>query len=216
MKKPKLISGLFTIILFLGVPGRFFAEDAEVKLNSNDGSTKMIVQDKDAKTVSSFDSAGNLVVSGTATVAGSKFSVGGATLVVASGNVGIGTTNPGAKLDVNGSAKISRYLTQAADTGITLSTADFGATITVNSGATQTVALPAVTASDLGAQFTIVKQGVGTVIVQAAGGTSIADSTSGGTIYNNSATETYATITLRLTSSTMWSILGGNGSWTTN
>ncbi len=216
MKRTILVKIFFGAVLFLGAAHPAFAEDAEVKLNSNDGTTKMIVQDKDANTVASFDSDGNLVVAGTATVAGSKFSVGGATLVVAGGNVGIGTTNPGAKLDVNGNAKISRYLTQAADTGITLSTADFGATITVNSGTTQTVALPAVTASDLGAQFTIVKQGAGTVTVQAAGGTSIADSTSGGTIYNNSATETYATITLRLTSSTNWSILGGNGSWTTN
>jgi hypothetical protein len=47
---------------------------------------------------------GQLIVVGTATVQGNSFSVGGSTLVVVAGNVGIGTTSPGAKLDVRSGA----------------------------------------------------------------------------------------------------------------
>lgn len=43
----------------------------------------------------------NVVIASTLTVQGNAFSVGGSTLVVTGGNVGIGTTNPGAKLEVN-------------------------------------------------------------------------------------------------------------------
>jgi len=136
-------------------------------------------------------------------------------LATAGGYVGIGTAVPVAALDVNGTAKISKYLTQANDAGITLTTADFGKTITLSSSTAQTITLPSVTVSDIGAQFTIIKLGTGQVTIQAAGGTYIADSGAGKTIYNNSAAETYATITLRLTTSTRWSILGGDGSWTT-
>ena len=80
--------------------------------------------------------------------------------------------------------------------------------------------LPPVTAADIGATITMVKLGTGIVMIQAADGTQIADSglSSAGTpkgIYNSSVTETYATITLRLTTSTIWSILGGDGTWTT-
>ena len=108
MRKKILVKTFLRICLLLSVAHPAFSEDAEVKLNSNDGSTKMIVQDKDAKTVSSFDSAGNLVVNGTATVAGSKFSVGGSTFVVRDGSVGIGTTGPGSRFEVVGGSSTFR------------------------------------------------------------------------------------------------------------
>ncbi|MEI7528773.1 MAG: hypothetical protein WCK76_07500 [Elusimicrobiota bacterium] len=108
MKKIMRIKSFWVMCLVLGIANIAFSEDAEVKLNSNDGSTKMIVQDKDAKTVSSFDSAGNLVVNGTATVAGSKFSVGGSTFVVRDGSVGIGTTGPGSRFEVVGGSSTFR------------------------------------------------------------------------------------------------------------
>lgn len=45
-----------------------------------------------------FSASGNMVIAGTSTVKGSAFSVGGSTLVVSGGNVGIGMTSPGYKL----------------------------------------------------------------------------------------------------------------------
>jgi len=132
------------------------------------------------------------------------------------GNVGIGTNSPGAKLEVVGTVKLNQFITQAADTGITLSASDFGKTVTVNSGSAQTVFLPSVDAGNIGAQFVIVKLGAGRVTIQAAAGTYISDSSYGGTIYNNAVVPPYASITLRLATATQWVLIGGEGSWITN
>lgn len=51
--------------------------------------------------------SGQLTTFSTITVQGSAFSVGGSTLVVKEGNVGIGTINPSKKLDVNGEIQVS-------------------------------------------------------------------------------------------------------------
>ncbi len=145
------------------------------------------------------------------------FSTGGAARLTidATGYVGIGITTPKATLDVSGTVKFAKYLTQAADTGITLAAADFGKTITVNSASVQTVTLPSVSAADIGAQFMVVKLGTGQVTIQAAAGTTIADSSVAGSIYNNAVTPAYATITLRLATATQWMLAGGEGSWIT-
>ncbi len=79
-----------------------------MKLKSVGG--KFIIQDKDAKTIAVFDSAGNFVTSGTATVVGSEFSVGGSTFIIKGGRVGIGTTAPVAALDVNGGVRVGNYV----------------------------------------------------------------------------------------------------------
>ena len=105
MKKTILVNGLFGLCLVFGAANYAFSEDGELKLNSADGSTKLVIQDKSAKTVTGFDSVGNIVTLGTVTVAGSGFSVGGSTFVVKDGSVGIGTTSPGAALDVNGAIR---------------------------------------------------------------------------------------------------------------
>ena len=131
------------------------------------------------------------------------------------GNVGIGVTSPAAALEVSGDARIAKRLTVAANTGMTVAVGDFGKTITVEAATPQTITLPSVTAGDIGAQLTVVKLGAGTVTIQSQAPDYIADSTSGGAIYNDTA-ETYATITLSVTGADMWSIMGGNGSWTTN
>ena len=121
-------------------------------------------------------------------------------------------------VDSLGKVKIARYVTQDKGTdpgAITVNASDFGTTFT-STGTASTTAyqLPAVTAADIGAQVTFVKLGPGKVTILAAAGTYIADSGAGGTIYDDSATETYATLILRLTTSTMWVIMGGDGFWT--
>jgi hypothetical protein len=115
----------------------------------------------------------------------------------------------------SGTATIPKFTVQAADSGITLTSADFGKTITVNSASAQTVYLPSVTAADIGATVTVVKLNAGIVTIQAPSGVYISDSGSAGTIYNNTSGESYATITLRLVNDTKWIIIGGDGSWTT-
>ena len=108
--KTTIIKSFFGAFLFLGIANCAFSADAEVKLTTNNGSTKMIVQDSDAVTVFSADSNGNTVINGTATVAGSKFSVGVIGVngfIVDTGSVGIGTASPGAKLEVAGQVKIT-------------------------------------------------------------------------------------------------------------
>ena len=113
MKKMTLIKSFLGMSLFFCLANHAFAEDAEVKLNSNDGTTRFIIQDKDAATVFGTDSDGNTVIKGTAVVTGSAFSVGGSTLVVKGGNVGIGTAMPAATLDVNGGLRVGNFTTAA-------------------------------------------------------------------------------------------------------
>ena len=105
MGKTILVKSILCLCLVLGLVNCAFSEDAEIKLNSNDGSTKLIVQDNAAVTVFSVDSDGNTVAGGTAAVAGAAFSVGGSTFVVKDGNIGIGTTEPVTLLEVNGAAQ---------------------------------------------------------------------------------------------------------------
>ncbi|HAT71640.1 MAG TPA: hypothetical protein DCS63_02360, partial [Elusimicrobia bacterium] len=68
MKKMTMINRFLGMSLFFCLANYAFAEDAEVKLNSNDGSTGFIIQDKDAATVFGTDSDGNTVIKGTAAV----------------------------------------------------------------------------------------------------------------------------------------------------
>ena len=135
--------------------------------------------------------------------------------VLKNGNFGIGTTSPGAILDVNGTAKIAKVLTAAQNSGVTLTTADFGKTITVSNGAGETVTLPDIGAGDIGGTFTIIKLNSGTVTVDAVGSDVIADSTAGGGINNTSATETFANITVQVAAADKWVVVGGHGTWTT-
>jgi hypothetical protein len=56
--------------------------------------------------------SGQAIITGTATVQGNSFSVGGSTFVVNAGNVGIGKLNPSFKLDVVGDVNITgNYIT---------------------------------------------------------------------------------------------------------
>jgi len=137
-------------------------------------------------------------------------------LIVSGGNVGIGTTNPGAKLEVAGDAKIAENFVVTVTTGSTLSTSDYGNTIVANNGSTYvTFTLPLLSSSDVGARLTFVKLGTGGMRIQAPSGNYIADSTSGGSLYTNE-NAVGCTVSLMAASSTNWVILGGDCVWQTN
>jgi hypothetical protein len=51
--------------------------------------------------------------------------------------------------------------------------------------------------------------------VQAASGDKIADSSTSGSIYDNTAGETYADITIQVAANNTWIVAGGHGTWTT-
>ena len=79
--------------------------------------------------------SGQAIITGTATVQGNAFSVGGSTFVVIAGKVGIGTTNPLAKLHILGSGDGNTFfgLTDSSiSNGIVMS--DNGTIITMGSG----------------------------------------------------------------------------------
>ncbi len=120
-----------------------------------------------------------------------------------------------ASATITGTALLARAPVAAADTGIVLSAADFGKTITVNSAFARTVVLPAVSAADIGATVTIVKLGLGAVAVVATGGAYIEDSTANGAIYNSVPALAYASITLRLVTATQWQPIDAQGAWVT-
>lgn len=107
MKIKMLVMSFLGVCLVPGIAPRAFAANEEIKLNSNDGTTKLVLQNNVGAAVFSADSDGNIVANGTAAVVGSQFSVGGSTFVVQSGNVGIRTASPGAKLEVAGQVKIT-------------------------------------------------------------------------------------------------------------
>ena len=75
-----------------------------------------------------FSVDGYTELRGSAAVSGGNFAVGGSTFVVKGGNVGIGTTEPGAKLEVRGSAFINDASYSLA--GIRLNTAYNGSNLT--------------------------------------------------------------------------------------
>lgn len=85
--------------------------------------------------------------------------------------------------------------------------------VSVNSATTQTIVLPdASTAYDK--DLTFVKLGSGKVIISAGSTDWIANSATGGSIYNEEASETYATLTLKaIPSASKWLIVGAHGTW---
>lgn len=100
-------------------------------------------------------------------------------------------------------------------TGQTLTTDQFGETITCTSTNPEVFYLPSVDASHIGGWFRFVKLGSGNLTIEAADSDKIADSGVGDTIYNDEPTQTYATLTLLLVSATQWAITEGHGTWTT-
>jgi len=79
--------------------------------------------------------------------------------------------------------------------------------------------LPELSAGDVGKPITLLKKGAGKVTVQAHTGQKIADSPESdgattGQIYDDVAGEVYASITLMAVTTTLWIIIGLDGTWT--
>lgn len=92
-----------------------------------------------------------------------------------------------------------------------------GVALTMSYASLKTFTLPtsANMSGHTGKEITFVKKGAGKVTIQAPAGVTIADSTSAGSIYNDQASETWASITLVAITTTVWAIKGFDGTWTT-
>jgi hypothetical protein len=102
----------------------------------------------------------------------------------------------------------------AADT--TLTTADFGRTVIINSASARTVYLPSVDTPQLGGWFKIVKLGAGAVTIDAADSDTINGGAAGGTLVNNVTGETFAVVIVELAAAAAWVVRGGVGTWATS
>ena len=97
----------------------------------------------------------------------------------------------------------------------TITTADFGKTLRMNSASAYTFTLPSVGSTEDGSRLCISKLGAGKVTIQAADSDLIGNSSAGGTLYNNTA-ELYAVVNLEYIHAIVtWVIRGAHGSWTT-
>jgi len=117
-------------------------------------------------------------------------------------------------IDSSRNTRLGKSTDTKTDTYNVLTT-DIAKTLVMNSGDDKIFNLPSVGASNVRLFFTFIKIGVGKVTIQAADSDIIVDSGAGDTIYNDEATETYASITLQLISETHWVIVGASGTWVT-
>ena len=102
----------------------------------------------------------------------------------------------------------------SADT--TLTTADFGRTVIINSASNRVIYLPSVDASHVGGWIKVIKLGAGNVTIDAADSDTIMDGAAGGTLINDVAAETKSSVLIQLASASAWIIRGGFGTWKTS
>ena len=105
-------------------------------------------------------------------------------------------------------AKTDNYTVLTTDGGI-------DSTLTMTNDNAKTFTLPSVAAGNVGLQYTFVKLGPGKLTIAAADSDIIGGSGAGGTVYDDEAGETHATITIQLANATKWVILGYHGTWVT-
>jgi hypothetical protein len=120
------------------------------------------------------------------------------------------------EFEIDGTLKAARFLTETGGTTVNLTTADFGKTITLDNGSAQTINLPSVDSTHIGAWYRIVKLSSSQVTIDAADSDTIADSSAGGTIVNSQSDQDYATIMLELITADEWMIVDAHGTWTTS
>ena len=117
--------------LYISTGGAYFAGDASGSIYQFTAPAGGAVYANVAGTWKSVLNANGLTINNGASGAGA-----GVGLVVASGNVGIGTTSPGYKLDVNGTGRVSGVLTAndfATTTGTFQFTSPYAGTLNVTS-----------------------------------------------------------------------------------
>jgi len=120
----------------------------------------------------------------------------------------------GADVGGGGSGSIKHTVAEKSD-DYAVQIADSSKTIVLTGAAAKVFSLPSVAAGDVGTWYTFVKSGSGQLTIDAADSDIIIDSGAGDTVYNNTAAETYATITLELVSETQWIATASFGTWTT-
>ncbi len=104
-----------------------------------------------------------------------------------------------------------KVVTYTADHTVTLD--QTGHTLVMNHTTNYTFTLPSVGASDVGVEFSFANINTGRLTIDAADSDIIADSGAGHTIYSD--TDSYATLHIRLVSTTQWLVIGSHGTWTT-
>lgn len=112
-------------------------------------------------------------------------------------------------------ATLKVKVTETKTDNYSVLTTDVGKTLVMNSASEKTFSLPSVDSGDVGLYFTFAKIAAGKLIIDAADTDVILDSGAGDTIYNDVSGEVYASITLQLVSATLWTVVGGIGTWIT-
>jgi|GEM_PF-1089687 len=91
------------VIVSLGLWNtHLMAADIEAVLDSTDGSSSFVVQDSTPTTMGAVDSDGNMVIKGGMRLDSAGVECTTAENLIVDGSVGIGTTSPGTKLEVDG------------------------------------------------------------------------------------------------------------------
>jgi hypothetical protein len=111
------------------------------------------------------------------------------------------------------SSIISDIITLTADT--TLTTAELGKSIRVNSASSVTLTFPSVDAANDGAKLRVIKINSGNVVLQMVDSDKIGSSSATGTCTNSTAAETFAWLDLEYVHAAVTWIMTGHGSWVT-
>jgi len=113
-----------------------------------------------------------------------------------------------------GGGGVQKFVVNTKSDNYAVLTSDLGKTLVMDT-AVKTFTLPTVGADDVGMWFKFVKLNIGRLTIQAADFDTISDSGEGKTIYNDQASEAFATITLELIAVGKWVITGADGTWIT-
>lgn len=116
---------------------------------------------------------------------------------------------------VGGTSSSIKWTVEEKGIAYGVQVADSSKTITLTGTTARIFSLPSVAAGDIGTWYTFAKLGSGQLTIDAADSDYIIDSGAGDTVYNNTAGETYATLTLELVTSNKWIATGAFGTWTT-